>query len=352
MVRNILHKVIYLAKLAETMENGERKMQREDRGNSAVDTTEIDNLTFLTDDDVTPDASDYERAVRTLLQEESEEFQDIYENMEFYKKVSEEKQALNIAVIKEFHQSLGIEFVGTNMTFHVNDSCANTIEKDMSEEYDIFRKSEYKKIDVQRGFLKVFLQSTVSLVQNGIVSDVKKEAYEEKLNSILRSRFGVSKEELLGLEEQEELMSLMSEQNNVPEYQKKMDEYYNIILDACSNLNVDFTKGFPILDVSFYEKEDSAQDEYIYKYIPMEEIKKSIFEELKKSNILLKSVTTKERIQELLCSPSFKQNFKECVANYDRHVITYLFVSYKIYDIMRREKLTHLETYLTTGMSK
>ena len=84
----------------------------------------------------------------------------------------------------------------------------------------------------------------------------------------------------------------------------------------------------------------------------MEEIKKSIFEELKRTNVLLKSVTTKERIQELLCSPSYKQNFKQCIANFDRHVIISLFANYKIYDIMRKEKLTHLETYLTTGMSK
>lgn len=327
-------------------------MQKEDMENTVVDTTEIDNLTFLSDDDITPDASDYERAVRVLLQEESEEFQDIYDNMEFYKKVAEEKQALNIAVIKEFHQSLGIEFVGTDMSYHVSDSCANTIEKEMKEEYDIFKKSEYQKVDVQRGFLKVFLQSTIGLVQNGIINEVKKEAYEEKLNTILRSRFGVSKEELLGIDEQEELTSLMSEQNNTAAYQKKMDEYYNIILDACSNLNVDFSKGLPILDVSFYEKEENVKEEYIYKYIPMEEIKKSIFEELKRTNVLLKSVTTKERIQELLCSPSYKQNFKQCIANFDRHVIISLFVNYKIYDIMRKEKLTHLETYLTTGMSK
>lgn len=327
-------------------------MQKEDMENTVVDTTEIDNLTFLSDDDITPDASDYERAVRVLLQEESEEFQDIYDNMEFYKKVAEEKQALNIAVIKEFHQSLGIEFVGTDMSYHVSDSCANTIEKEMKEEYDIFKKSEYQKVDVQRGFLKVFLQSTIGLVQNGIINEVKKEAYEEKLNTILRSRFGVSKEELLGIDEQEELTSLMSEQNNTAAYQKKMDEYYNIILDACSNLNVDFSKGLPILDVSFYEKEENVKEEYIYKYIPMEEIKKSIFEELKRTNVLLKSVTTKERIQELLCSPSYKQNFKQCIANFDRHVIIPLFANYKIYDIMRKEKLTHLETYLTTGMSK
>lgn len=330
--------------LKDTMENTQ---------NNILDTSEIDSLSFLTDDDVVPSVVDYEKAVDELLSNESEQFLDIYHNMEFYKKVSDEKQALNIAVIKAFHQSLNIEFQGTDMTYHVSNSCASYILKNMREEYDIFRKTEYKKLDVQKGFLKVFLQSTVDLVQTGILKDVKKEAYEEKLNTILRNRFGVGKVELLGVDEQEQLDELMSEKNNGDVYQKKMNEYYNIILDACSNLNVDFKEGYPILDASYYEKEaETKEEEYIYKYIPMDEIKKSIFDELKKSNILLKSVTTKDRIQEILSSQSFKQNFKRCITEFDRYVVIPLFANFKIYDIMRKEKLTHLETFLSHGMSK
>ncbi len=308
---------------------------------------EIDNLTFLQDDDVEASALDYERAIKSMLQNESQEFLSIYRNLDFYKKVNQEKQLLSIALIKLFHQSLNVSFTGQDMSFYVTDSCANEILKNMKEEYSIFRTSEYQKEDVQRSFLRVFIQSTIHLVQTGIVQDVKKEVYEEKLADILHNRFGVEKEETLNLEQQEEFENLMKEDNFTDDYQKKMDDYYNVILNIISQLKVDFSAGYPVLDTSYYQKEEEKQDEFVYQFIPMNDIKRAIYEELKKTNVLLKSVTTQDHIQEILISPDYKENFKKSITAFDRYVIIPLFARFKIFDVMHQEKLTHLEQYLT-----
>ncbi len=294
---------------------------------------------------------DYERALHQLVEHGGKEFQNVFHNLDFYKSLDQEKLALNKAVVKEFHQSLNIQFVGSNMNTYVTEDCARYILTTKKKDFDAFCVEEYEKHDVQESFLRLFINSTLSLVRTGIMQDIKREAYEEKYQEILQSRYGVTTAETLNYDEQQEFKSLMELADTPDMYKEKINDYEMVILDAIMKLKVHFVDGEPTFDNSYYDNGEEKK-EYVYQYIPMREIRHKIMEELKKTNVLLNSVTTKEKIGELLGSVEFRENFKQCCKGFDRYFMVPLYADTRVRAIIKEQNLNNLDQLLQMNIEE